>query len=268
MAGELSFDFYLEVASAAVPGGNKEAFANLMKARGSTLLENLLQSLHAHLSPMPLRVALPLKCTFVHFGSLVEYPYACALVASREGAAGSYSPGAQALLLNCQDVRALRLTEKGDVLGEVSTGEVNEAKKEDEIELGSISVVENCRGCSLLLSPGAHVIAGLRDLRLSEPLPAGMCLDGRLIAQVGQPVARRQACRRTRLRCLTCGTAGCSHTRQIYQPTLPAATGTRPGLKQMGGSKPFALAHVFRYATLIVWTRPLNAIAGGNNCFY
>mgnify|MGYP003684071863 CR=1 FL=1 len=196
LAGAASFDFYLEAVSAAVSptgAGAGGEFAAAMRARGSTLAEPALRTLHAHLAPMRLRVALPRDASFVHFGSLVEFPHACAIVAARARGAGAracrFTERARCLLLNCENVRVTRLDDAGEAHDEASTGSAHASDGDTppparDVELGAscaraVSVLEGCSDCSLTLALGTHLLAGVRGLHLTQPLPAGMCLDAR-----------------------------------------------------------------------------------------
>lgn len=233
-AARISFDFYLEAVSAAVaPLGAPSAYSAAMRARGSSLPDHLLVALHARLAPMRLRAALPRGCSFVHFGSLVEFPHACALIAGRPppaprgggggggerlvaAAGGAQGLGpARALLLNCEGVDVVRLGADGRVVGRACTPDLAAAEAAAAAVEASAaaaapqpggaqqprsapaaasegapvecavdsaraaSIIERCAGCSLALAAGTHLLSGLRGLQLTEPLPAGFCLDGR-----------------------------------------------------------------------------------------
>ena len=188
---ELYFDYYLEVATAALPAQSEAAYVARMAAAGSKLGPPLLSALHASLSSFGMRAALLHPARFLHFGSLFEFPLAVrAAVDARltpfyqTGGGGGEAPtpaAAAALALNSVRVRV-----GGRALAGVGGADADGGGG-GEGEAPPPSLVEMCEGSEVAMSAGGfHMCVGLRGARAGGwALPPGVCLDGRELAISG-----------------------------------------------------------------------------------
>ena len=202
--GALYCDFYLEVVSALLPQP-AEAFVRSMAAGGTKVEAAQLERLHAALQPLQLRGAMLGAASFIHFGSLAEYPSAVADVCElklrpfyAQGGGGGGDGGggggasdddeAQQAALWGGEGRGVVFLNCGAVSvdGEaVAPGSARRAGKAPAQQ----AALEMCDGCTLRWSGGFHLCVGVGALDLSPwPLPDGICLDGRTLTGDGARV--------------------------------------------------------------------------------
>jgi len=204
---ELYCDYYLEIVTACIPGLGVDEYIGRMVNGGSKLSRAHLQSLHAALENLVFRAAY-LPATFLHFGSLSEFPAAVAAVQSLKlrpfyelanrdhqaiapapssacasaipssTAASAPAPAAASLppvdAVSAEPSSRLVLNSCGcgcDATGDTRSG-------------GQIAMVEMCELSQLELG-GANLVTGLRRMALSGRfrVPARICLDGRVLSR-------------------------------------------------------------------------------------
>ncbi len=169
--GTLPIDLYLELLTACLAGLDKKSYLARLKGRSSAsaeVLEVLFEAFH----PCGLSGALVKQASFIHFGSIAEFPQAC-----RELRAGGLLPfyalaheelvpeaGASLVRFNCLDAK---------------------------IETGSGgSCIEDCRNVTISCE-GENLLVGLRRLAIDDVLPRGFCIDERRFEEQGTPVTLR-----------------------------------------------------------------------------
>jgi galactokinase/mevalonate kinase-like predicted kinase len=153
------FDLYLELLASCLAPLDFESYLARVAA-GTTLPRSDLEELYALFHPCGLAGVLVHDSAFLHFGSAAEYPAACVEL-REEGHRPFYALSAEELV-----------PEATETLVRFSCADV-------EIEArGKGCYAENCRGLRARLE-GGNMLVGVRDLSLSEPLPAGICIDER-----------------------------------------------------------------------------------------
>ncbi len=170
--GALNFDLYVELLSAALSDLDLPAFLARI-APQSVLPPAVAEELWRAIHPCGLGGVLVRNPTFIHFGSLAEYPGACRETVAR-GIAPFYALQHEELRPDIDDRRII-----------ANSVRVNVAAQ------GPGLFVENCVDLSLACE-GDNLLVGLRDFTLSETLPRGFCLDERRLAPApalaGRPV--------------------------------------------------------------------------------
>jgi len=158
-AGTLSFDLYVELLSAAL--GNMDLDSFLARIGGqSSLPPAVAEELWRHIHPSGLGGVLVRNPTFIHFGSLAEYPDACRETVSR-GIAPFYALNHEELRPDIDDRRIVANSVEAEVAA-----------------LGPGVFVENCERITLNCE-GDNLLVGLADFSLAETLPRGFCIDER-----------------------------------------------------------------------------------------
>lgn len=162
--GAFSFDLYLEILTACLSSLSHEEYCARMVGRSSLSSEGL-DAIYACFSPLGLAGALAKRHSFVHFGSVSEFPKACL----EQRVAGllpfyalpreEYAPQVDELLIKFNSVNGSVEVAKGAVYA---------------------SCVENCRDISLVCS-GGNLLSGLRNFKGTVLLPEGFCLDERTL---------------------------------------------------------------------------------------
>lgn len=153
------FDLYLELLTSCLGSLDFEAFLGRV-GPGTSLSRPELDELYSLFHPCGLSGVLVRESSFLHFGSAVEYPLACARL-REEGRLPFYALGAE------------------ELVPEVSKSLLRFSCENVRIEAaGELSYVENCGDVSLRLG-GGNMAVGLRGLHLAELLPEGLCLEER-----------------------------------------------------------------------------------------
>ena len=161
--GKIEFDLYLEVLSASLPELTVEKFEERI-TRSTRLRPELQRLFYEYLHPYSLKAVLTRSSTFLHFGTLAEYPRSCRelqyrnllpFYADRNGEISSeLLPGLT--LINCQD-------------SEMSVGPEKEV------------YAENTSQSSFPNLQGRNMIIGLRNWTSNIVIPDGICIDERNI---------------------------------------------------------------------------------------
>lgn len=166
--GEVKFDLYFEVMTACLQGMDEESFLLRLKDQ-SRLSPELQQRLHLYLHGFDLEARVTAKTSFLHFGTLSEFPEACRDMVHKgfrpfydaESGEIAAEAGPDSLVFNAVETRS----------GPVPGGFFG----------------ENLHNCSLPPVPGALFI-GLRDFSFLGArrdgggglfFPPGLCLDER-----------------------------------------------------------------------------------------
>lgn len=157
----LSFDLYLELLTACLSNIDRSEYLRRLEGKSGAprgFLDLLFDTFH----PLGLSGVLVKQSSFIHFGSVAEYPAACRELRQRE-LQPFYSQGHEELVPLVTDSMILfdsLATELGSLGGSVCA--------------------ENCRNTQLSCE-GDNLLVGLRNCTLAHPLPRGFCLDERSI---------------------------------------------------------------------------------------
>jgi galactokinase/mevalonate kinase-like predicted kinase len=161
--GRLRFDLYLEVLTAGLPGLSFEAFWERVRP-ASALPEAVARRVYDAFHPLGLGGALTRSTTFIHFGSLAEFPGAC-----RE--------------LLAQQVRPFYEPDDGEIRPSVAGGRIVHNSARVSVAGGghAPAVVESCTSCSFGTLAGDNLVVGLDGAVPSLDLPPGFAVDQRVI---------------------------------------------------------------------------------------
>ena len=169
--GEMAVDLYLELLTACLQNLDKRSYLSRLSGRtpaGSEVLDLLYESFHS----CGLSGALVKQATFIHFGSVTEFPTACRELRAR-GLAPFYSLAHE------------------ELVPESGAGLVRFNSLDAVIKPGhGGSCVEDCRNIEIPCE-GENLLVGLRDLSLAEALPRGFCLDERRFKNDGRVITLR-----------------------------------------------------------------------------
>jgi len=172
----VNFDFYLECVMASVPGQELSGYLDRMHGSGSKLCEEDLTLMHRHFAPLELRGAMVTDAIFLHFGTLTEYPDSC-MQAALHGMLPVYVPSEVGHSSSGLDDSGIVMINNSRVGGAVSAKRV---PGETVSAVKSIAWVEGCINCDFCLPhQGFNLIVHCNDLHFVDPLPEGLCLDGR-----------------------------------------------------------------------------------------
>ncbi len=157
--GELYFDLYLELLSAAIPDLSRTDYLKRMQGR-SRLPEPILAGVHEQLSPLRLRATLMKRSRFVHFGDLPDY------------------------FDSVQAVRSMELLpfyerDRAELVPESRGGWILSNSDAVSGKVGRRVFCESCRNLHLEEPGEDSLFVGLQDLRLDYPTPARMCFEAR-----------------------------------------------------------------------------------------
>jgi galactokinase/mevalonate kinase-like predicted kinase len=163
-AGRIRFDLYLEVLTACLKTLSFEAFWERVGA-ASALPEALGRRVYETFHPFGLGGALTRSTTFVHVGSLAEFPRAC-----RD--------------LIAHQARPFYEADQGEIRPSVTT----EAVIHNSVEVSATgrgpasAIVEACSSCSFGALGGDNLLVGLHGVTLPFELPRGTAVEERRIA--------------------------------------------------------------------------------------
>jgi galactokinase/mevalonate kinase-like predicted kinase len=162
--GELQFDLYAEVLMACLSGITRDQYHSKVAAL-SRLDSEALDLIQSAFSGIELQGLLTRRTSFLHFGSLPEYPVSSALLAS-----GDARP------FYCVDHAEIQSQKLGDVL------QTNCVNTFCTAEQGARNIyMECCTGTVVASAGGMNLIVGLENRTLSQPVPSGICLDERAL---------------------------------------------------------------------------------------
>ncbi len=169
--GGLPLDLYLELLTACLGSLDREAYLSRLEGRSAApkeILELLFRSFH----PCGLSGALVRQTSFIHFGSVSEFPEAC-----RE--------------LQIRQLLPFYALAHEELVPEAGPSIVCFNSWDTEVDSGSGGVcVEGCRGVKIACE-GENLLVGLKDLILPAALPRGICLDERRFLDEGTRVTLR-----------------------------------------------------------------------------
>lgn len=160
--GELFVDLYLEVLIACLSGLDFADYRQKVH-RGTRLDEEVLRLLFDAFSEVDLRATLVRRATFLHFGSLAEYPASCAALTD-ERITPFYT----------FDDSEVRPSVHDGMLQFNSVGCRVVSPASDHL-----ICMEGCRNLTAEDVAGDNLFVGLTDRILSFPVPSGICLDER-----------------------------------------------------------------------------------------
>jgi galactokinase/mevalonate kinase-like predicted kinase len=169
--GQLPLDLYLELLTACLGSLDKKAYLSRLANRSKVpqeVLELVFESFH----PCGLAGALVKQASFIHFGSVAEFPEACRELRSR-GILPFYALSHE------------------ELVPESGAGLIQFNSVDTTIARGSAQVcVEDCRN-SRVECEGDSLLTGLRGLVPSRALPSGFCIDERNLHDQGSAVTIR-----------------------------------------------------------------------------
>jgi len=162
--GAFNCDVYLEILTACLSGLSRQEYFDRMSGRSSLSSERL-DAVFECFSPLGLAGAIAKRHSFVHFGSVSEFPKAC-LEQRAAGLVPFYALP--------REEYAPRIDESLVVFNSVN------ARVKVAQGATSASCVENCRDI-LLVCGGGNLLSGLRNFKTASLLPEGFCIDERLL---------------------------------------------------------------------------------------
>ncbi len=169
--GQLPLDLYLELLTACLGSIDRKAYLSRLAGRSKVprdVLDLVFDSFH----PCGLAGALVKQASFIHFGSVAEFPEAC-----RE--------------LRARDLLPFYSLAHEELVPEAGAGLIQFDSVDMRIEPGKGHVcAENCRS-STVSCEGDNVLVGLRNLAIAQTLPTGFCIDERRLEDHGSPVTVR-----------------------------------------------------------------------------
>lgn len=164
-SGRLRFDLYLEVLTACLEGLSFESFQERV-GPASALPPELGPQVYETFHPFGLGGALTRSTTFVHLGSLAEFPGACRDLLAHQ-ARPFYEP------------------EDGEIRPSVTTEAIvhNSAAVSAAGRGRAPALVEACSSCSFGSLGGDNLLAGLEGLTLPFDLPPGFTIEERRLGE-------------------------------------------------------------------------------------
>ncbi len=164
-AGRLRFDLYLEVLTACLEALSFEAFWERVGS-ASALPEALGRRVYAAFHPFGLGGALTRSTTFIHVGSLAEFPGACRDLIAHQ-ARPFYEP------------------EDGEIRPSVTSEAVvhNSLGVSAAVRGRAPALVEGCSSCSFGSLGGGNLLVGLEDLALLFDVPSGFAVEERRLGE-------------------------------------------------------------------------------------
>jgi galactokinase/mevalonate kinase-like predicted kinase len=169
--GQLAFELYAELMSAGLTSLGWEAYRE--RLRPTTRLEQeTLRALYQRFRGFGLRGVMTKSASFVHFGSLAEFPEACRAL-GRERLLPFYAQPTE------------------EIMPEV--GQMRVVFHCDRVEFSAPAeaslYAENCTN-TRVATTGSLMLGGLRDYAPPDPLPGGLCIEERSITVDGKTSAR------------------------------------------------------------------------------
>lgn len=169
--GKLPLDLYLELLTACLGSLDKKSYFSRLEGRSAApreVLELLFESFH----PCGLAGALVRQTSFIHFGSVAEFPAAC-----RE--------------LRVRELLPFYALAHEELVPEAGASIVCFNSIDAEVEPGSGGVcIEDCRQLKITCE-GENLLVGVRNLALPAAVPRGFCIDERRFMDKATPVTLR-----------------------------------------------------------------------------
>jgi galactokinase/mevalonate kinase-like predicted kinase len=164
-AGRLRFDLYLEVLTACLESLSFEDFWKRVAA-ASALTPEVAERVYETFHPFGLGGALTRSATFVHLGSLAEFPGACRDLIAHQ-ARPFYEPG------------------DGELRPTVMPAAIVHNSTEVRVEASGVApaLVESCSACSFGPLGGDNLLVGLDRAALPFELPPGMSVEERRLPE-------------------------------------------------------------------------------------
>ncbi len=159
-SGDLKLDLYLEILTACLSGIELDEFITKVHSR-SNVDPEILGAVYETFSDIDLRGVVARRTSFLHFGSLGEYPES-SFELTRRDTQPFYTP----------DNAELRPWIDDDTI------RLNCRNMSIERARGPI-FCEACENVRIFEAGGANLFIGLRDVDLSYPVPYGICIDQR-----------------------------------------------------------------------------------------
>lgn len=168
--GETKFDIYLELMIASLSGLSFENY-NIRIASRTQLSKDYIKLFYETFQQFPLHGILTQKSTFLHFGSLVEFPDACRAI------------------FNQGFLPFYHTSERGELKGEITAELIRYNSSTDaDIRLtgGTLSpnrssFQEGCGDVIVEQSGGGNMYVGLTNLSCSADIPSDICIEERHI---------------------------------------------------------------------------------------
>ena len=164
--GTLRFDLYVELLMSALSGLSVETFHE--RIAGQTAMPRAAADrLFARFHPLPLRAVVARSTTFIHLGTLAEFPQACREVVQRE-------------------LRPFYDEEPGEIRPAVSRDRllVNSSGVETIVKPSGFAVFEGCHDVRIDGAEGETLFLGLEGGHVPATVPDGFCLDQRRLGEV------------------------------------------------------------------------------------
>ena len=160
--GKSPFDLYREILISTLPDLTLEEYKGRIASRSSlSILE--LETVFGKLSTYDLGCVLTHKSSFLHFGSLQEFPEAC-------------------LAINRQDLRPFYRAAIRQEIGAQCTEQIISYNSSNvQINSNSRLFIENCSDMEIHRTQDTLLCVGINNLQMSAEMPAGICMDGRLV---------------------------------------------------------------------------------------
>ncbi len=159
-SGELKLDLYLEILTACLMGISYEDFIAKVELR-SKVDRAILGKVFETFSGIDLRGVVARRTSFLHFGSLKEYPES-SFELTKRGTQPFYTP----------DNPELRPWIDDDTI-RLNCRNLNIERAEGPV------FCEACENARVFGAEGANLFIGLRDVDLSYSVPYGICMDQR-----------------------------------------------------------------------------------------
>ena len=159
--GDFYFDIYLELITACLPALSARDYSRRLHGRSKLAQRDLAIFFNA-LHPFTLKGILTHSSTFLHFGSLEEFPKAC-LEIQDKGIEPFYAQKYAELQQQCSPELILYNSSDFSVPVRESTS----------------VFAENIQECSLLNAEGNNIFVGLQSWNSSLTIPDGICIEER-----------------------------------------------------------------------------------------
>ncbi|MBD3344076.1 MAG: hypothetical protein GF401_03335 [Chitinivibrionales bacterium] len=159
--GALKFDLYVEIMSACIQNVSFDDFVKKISSQTS-LTKKELQRLYTIFHTFILRGTLTRNTTFLHFGTLAEYPQSC-------------------LDLHSKDLRPFYAHENEEVQPLCTPEQVLFNDLDFNVPVGRHKTLyaESVQGCTFSNIEGGNVITGVESWNTDIIIPEGICIDQR-----------------------------------------------------------------------------------------
>jgi galactokinase/mevalonate kinase-like predicted kinase len=169
--GELALDVYLEILTACLQNLDRPSYLKRLAGK-TTAAKDVLDLLYERFHPCGLSGAVARQTSFIHFGSVAEFPAACRELLTR-GLAPFYSLAHEELV-----------SEVGESIVRFNSLDATISREAAGV------CVENCRNTTVSCE-GDNLLVGLRNLVISDTVPRGFCLEERRLFDQSNAVTLR-----------------------------------------------------------------------------